>query len=677
LGDTRDDESKNCFALIQEHITRLIIGSRFPARTQSKRANRVLRQNRKMCGIAGYIAPKQSGIAALGTRKMVDALARRGPDSAGLAEWPGAALGHRRLAIIDLSPAGHQPMLSDDGAIGLVFNGCIYNFLELREELESKGHHFRSRCDTEVLLRGYQEWGIDSMAQRLRGMFALAIWDEPRRKLTLVRDRLGVKPLAYCVRNGEIAFASTVGALRSAGFGGAIDPRSVLEFLEYGYVTDERSIYAGIHKLPPAAILEWQADRIEQRTYWTLPECDESGRVSFGEAVEETERLLVEAVRLRLTSDVPLGALLSGGIDSALICWAMTKLNANVKAFTVGSPGDDSDESADASETARILGIPHEIVTLPKDRPVLLDEMVEAYSEPFGSQSAQGMLMVSRAVKPMATVLLTGDGGDEVYLGYPFLKNAWMAQKLARRLPPAAAGLWNRIRPLAPELGAARRVRNFFDYATGGLARHIRAHDGLPYLERRSMLGERFEGIRLAQRQMEPSAESARRLLFDVFAYHRKMHFLSEFMPKVDGATMHYAVEARSPLLDQKIWEFAATLAPEVRFHGGMLKAVLREIVRRRVSRRVASRKKQGFTVPVDRQLTNRSSREFDCLRSGSRLEEEGWVPRGKLEAAIGEVAGKNSVPPALWHLLVLEHWLRRNRAASESSPAPGEIVRV
>ena len=189
---------------------------------------------------------------------MVQALVRRGPDSEGVAKWPNAVLGHRRLAILDLSAAGHQPMLSDDGQIGLVFNGCIYNFLELRRALEQRGHRFHSRCDTEVLLRGYEEWGIDALAGRLRGMFAFGIWDQRRRTLTLVRDHLGVKPLIYCERNGEIGFASTVRALRAAGFGGEINPDAIVDLLELGWVRDDRAIAIGIRKLPPATILEWR-----------------------------------------------------------------------------------------------------------------------------------------------------------------------------------------------------------------------------------------------------------------------------------------------------------------------------------------------------------------------------------------------------------------------------------
>ena len=611
-----------------------------------------------MCGIAGCVAPSRPETAAEITRTMTKALARRGPDSEGFYSWHDVHFGHRRLAIIDLSEAGRQPMVNDAGDIGIVFNGCIYNFQELRGELEAAGQRFRSHCDTEVLVRGYHEWGIDRMMPKLRGMFAFAIWDERNKRLTMARDRLGVKPLVYAVTGQGIAFASTVGALRQAGFGGDIDPAAVLEFLEYGFVTDESCIYTDLRKLPPATVLEWQDGRVEVRTYWTLPECDESGKVSFEEAVEETERLLIEAVKLRLVADVPIGALLSGGVDSTLICWAMAKLNANIRAFTVGAPGDGSDESGEAAETARILGIPHEVVTPPRERPVLLEEMTAAYSEPFASQSAQGMLLVSRAVKPLATVLLTGDGGDDVYLGYPFFMNAWRAQKLARRLPAAAGGAWRAIRPLTPSKGIAKRARNFLNYATEGLGAHARAHDGLPYLEEQGILGERFAGAGLAQRQIAPSADSGKRLLFDVFAYHRKMHFLSEFMPKVDGGTMYYGVEARSPLLDHKIWEFAAALRPEIRFHGGTLKAVLREIVRRRVSPAVARRQKQGFTVPVDRHLTEGSG-ELASLAGGSYLEKEGWVRRGSLKQSIDEAGLIRSVSPQLWHLLILENWMR------------------
>jgi len=610
-----------------------------------------------MCGIAGYVTDGRTETVGATVKAMIDTLSRRGPDSEGISAWPGAVLGHRRLAILDLSDAGHQPMLSDDGRVGLVFNGCIYNFLDLRNDLEKRGHRFQSHCDTEVLLHGYLEWGVDDLVPRLHGMFAFAVWDDRRRALTLVRDRLGVKPLAYCVRDGEIAFASTVAALRAARFGGGIDPQAVLEFLEFGYVIDPRAIYEGIVKLPPATIMEWTDGQIRQRQYWELPPIDESARITFGEAVEETERLLLEAVRLRLTSDVPIGVLLSGGIDSALVCWALQKLNANIKAFTVSAPDDPSDEGAAAARTAQTLGIEHAIVPMPNTS-FSLDQMTEAFSEPFSCFSAQAMLWVAQSVKQAATVLLTGDGGDDVFLGYPFFANAWLAQRIGRALPGVAYSAWGVARRIIPRHGPAGRLRNVLDYATGGIGAHIRAHNGLPYFERRAILGDRLSGRRLPLRQIEATPEAGRRLLRDVFNYHREIHFTSEFMPKVDGSTMYYAIEARAPFQDQKIWEFAAALPPEVRFHGGALKAVLREIVRRHLGPEIASRGKQGFTVPGERWLADRWSGMLDRLRAETLLERQGWVRRGALDAPLREALTRRWIPVQLWHLLVLEHWL-------------------
>ncbi|MFY9724699.1 MAG: asparagine synthase (glutamine-hydrolyzing) [Bryobacteraceae bacterium] len=619
-----------------------------------------------MCGIAGYASMVCPQATEPAVRAMVRALARRGPDSEGVEHWDCATLGHRRLAILDLSEAGSQPMLSDDRQVGVVFNGCIYNFRELRRELESRGNRFRSDCDTEVLLHGYREWGIDALVSRLRGMFAFAVWDNPRRVLTLARDRLGVKPLVFCTRQGEIAFASTITALRSADLGGGIDPQAVLEFLEFGYVTEARAIFEGIEKLAPAMIAEWRDGRLECRQYWSLPETGGSAPMVFDAAVEQTEQLILEAVKLRLISDVPLGALLSGGVDSTLVCWALRQLNANVKAFTVRAPGSDSDESAAAAETAHRLGISHEIVDMP-DTDFSLDELTDAYSEPFSCQSALAMLWVSRSVKRLATVLLTGDGGDDVFFGYSFLRHAWMAQRIARRLPAVAAAVWNQAGFVIPDYGRLRSAKNFLGYATGGLGPFLRAHDGLPYYWSHGILGESLAGVELAQRQIPPSLESARRLLWEVFSDHRARHFVSEFMVKVDGGTMHYALEARAPFLDQKIWEFAAALPPQVRFHDGKLKAVLREIVRRRVGPDVAFREKQGFTVPVERWLAERWSGMLDRLRQGTALERDGWVCRGSLEEPLRDALRRRWIPVQLWRLLVLDHWLEKNRVrASE-----------
>jgi asparagine synthase (glutamine-hydrolysing) len=629
-----------------------------------------------MCGIAGFIGSEDALAIERYTRIMVAALSRRGPDGEGLETWPGVALGHRRLAILDLSDAGRQPMISADGSIGLVFNGCIYNFQDLRTELEQRGCAFRSQCDTEVLLHGYREWGIDKLAKRIRGMYAFAIWDQSRRTLTLVRDRLGVKPLVYVERKRGIAFASTIDALRAAELTSEVSPKAVLEFLEYGFVTEDSAIFDNVRKLPPATILEWHNGVVSERTYWELPE-PRSGGISFDEAVEETERLLVESVRLRLYSDVPIGALLSGGIDSALICWAMAKSNANVKAFTMAAPGDVDDETNAASATARIIGVPHEIVSLPHTAPLQMDEMVEAYSEPFASHSAQGMLVLSSTAKRSATVLLTGDGADDVFLGYPFMRNAWRAHRLAQHLPASAAWAWQAVRPAIPNAGVFRQFRNLMDYSTGGIGPYARVHNGLPWYQQRSLLGERLAGRQIQQRTMKASHTAARRLFPDLLDFHRRMHFTSEFMQKVDGATMYHAIEARSPFLDQRIWEFAASLPFDVRFHNGDLKAILREIVRRRVGSEVAARKKQGFTVPMERWLVERWSGTLKGLSAGTLLEREGWIEPGRLDQAVEGALNRSWAPVQLWYLLMLERWLQRNARSSEFSFAAAEESRT
>lgn len=615
-----------------------------------------------MCGIAGYISSSSTADELIvAVRAMTSSLSRRGPDSEGLESWPGAALGHRRLAILDLSPAGHQPMLSEDGRTGVVFNGCIYNFIELREELRSLGCRFRSNCDTEVLVHGYERWGIDRMVSKLRGMFAFGIWDDRRRRLTLVRDRLGVKPLVYAAGNRSIAFASTVSALRHSDLVTDINPEAVLEYFEFGWVSDGQTIYEGARKLSAATILEWQDGQIEERCYWTLPEPG-THRRSFNDAVEEAESLLLEAARLRLISDVPVGTLLSEGIDSALVCWAMSKVGGHVRSFTVGTPGDAADESAGAQETARLLGIPHEIIRVERSDSSAsdLDNLTLAYGEPFACSSALGMLRVCHAVKDRVTVLLTGDGGDDVFLGYPHHRMLWMSEKVAQWLPGGINPAWQKLRPLALR-SSLRRPWRMIDYASGGLGAVTAANNGLPWFDSGDYLGERLRGLSLSHRTLPRTTESGRRVFRDFLKYEWNTRFVAEYMTKVDGGAMHYAVEARSPLLDQRMWEFAAGLPFSVRLHGGELKAVLREIVRRRIGRSVATRRKRGFTIPVERWMLTKWRREIEETASESVIERNGWLRRGSIQSAVTHAAECGTAPVQLWFILVLERWMRQN----------------
>jgi asparagine synthase (glutamine-hydrolysing) len=632
-----------------------------------------------MCGIAGLVGEHDGRAGRAAVEKMVGALERRGPDGEGVEAWDGAVLGHRRLAIFDLSEAGRQPMTSGDGTVSVVFNGAVYNFLALRAELEARGRRFHSQTDTEVLVEGYREWGIDALVGRLRGMFAFGLWDDAARRLFLVRDRLGVKPLFYAARpDGTLAFASTARALRHAGFAGGLDEQAVAEFLEFGYVTDDRSIYEGVRKVAAATVVEWsERGGVSAREYWTPPSAEEpadsdESKVSFEEAVEETERLFLRAVEMRLHADVPVGALLSGGVDSSLVCWAVARLGGDVTAYTVGTPGDPWDESADARATAAELGIRHKVLDVSADDAPGVGELSAAYGEPFACASALGMLRVSRAVSPEATVLLTGDGGDDVFLGYPEHKHFLLAERLARATPGWAARAWLSARGGFPRVGPLRRAASFMNYAAGGLGAVACAHDGLPSYRRQGILGERLEGASVAQRRIEWSQQSARGLLTEFLKYDRRTRFVGEYLTKVDGATMYHALEARSPFLDQELWEFAAALPYAVRLRGGTLKAVLRELARRRVGERVAAGRKRGFSIPVQRWVAGRwRAAVADSLRD-SLVERHGWVRAGAALERLDEASRRGSAPNQLWYVYVLESWLRHEESeASNTTDAP------
>ena len=619
-----------------------------------------------MCGIAGLAGFGDREGARRRVRQMLSTLTRRGPDGEGLELWPSdsglaAVLGHRRLSIFDLSDAGRQPMLSPDSSIGIVFNGAIYNFRELRVELEAEGYKFKSHTDTEVLVHGYDAWGLDRLLQKIRGMFALALWDDRKRTLYLVRDRLGVKPLLYSCHNGQIAFASTARALRAGGFSDQIDDLAIADYLEFGFVTDARSIYRGVSKVAAATVVEWSDGKVRTREYWRPP-TPSATQPSFAEAVEETERLFVRAVERRLFADVPVGSLLSGGVDSSLVCWAIAHLGGDVTAFTVGTPGDPADETADAADTARRLGVRHQVLELSGDSEPNIDELVSAYGEPFACASALGMLRVSKAVRGSATVLLTGDGGDDVFLGYPEHRYFWLAQKLARSLPGFVANGWRDNRDKLPQVGSLKRLSSFLNYSTGGLGAVACAHDGLPSYERYGMLGERLAGVSVAQRSIEWSSESSRNLLAEFLEYDRDMRFVGEYMTKVDGATMFHSLEARSPFLDQDLWEFAAGLPFELRLHGGKLKSILRALAQQKLGERVSRGRKRGFTIPVQRWLVGRWRNALTELLETSILDREGWINSRATLDRLADAAEKGWAPNQLWYIFVLESWLRHEQ---------------
>jgi asparagine synthase (glutamine-hydrolysing) len=593
---------------------------------------------------------------------MAGELRRRGPDGGGLQQWSTAVLGHRRLAILDLSERGRQPMLSEDGSVGLVFNGAIYNFIELRQELAAHGFEFRSDSDTEVLLHGFRHWGIDELTRRLAGMFAFAIWDDRSRELFLVRDRLGVKPLVYAESGETLAFASTTRALRSAGLGSELDEQAVIDFLEWGVVPEERSIYRGLHKLPPATIAHWRDGRLETQCYWKPPVALPSGKVSFEEAVERTEALLLVAAKRRTRADVPIGSLLSGGVDSALVCWALREAGSDVNAYSFSAPGEPEDESADARLTAQELGIPLSVLESDSTHDDWSD-FVDAYAEPFACGSALGMLRLSRAAREAVTVLITGDGGDDVFLGYPQHRFLHTAQQLARHTPTSLAemGLALGMRP--PVSGPGHRARNYAGYVFGGLGAFLRVRPVARYFATHELLGSRLRGepLRPASQSVGIVPGSGRSVLDDYLEHARGHQFVAEYLSKVDGATMYFGLEARSPFLDHELWEYAAALPYSVRLQGNQLKAVLRAIASKRISPRVAAGRKRGFEVPVGSWLQGRWKPRTEELLADSLLSSEGWLEGGRLL----ELSRSGSIPELnLWYAVVLEAWLRREASA-------------
>lgn len=610
-----------------------------------------------MCGIAGYVSAQPDENLAGHVFRMTESLARRGPDGQGAKQWPQAALGHRRLAILDLSELGAQPMISDDGHIGLVFNGCIYNFNELRAELEAEGSRFRSSSsDTEVLLRGVEAWGVRRLVERMRGMFAFGVWNDREKRLWLVRDRLGVKPLLYCEKEGRIAFASTASALAAGGWGGSLNVTAVLDYFKLGFIPDDNCVYAGIKKLAPGSILEWSPAGSSISTYWTLPQTQAHLDLSFDEATAHVETLFLEAVRLRLHADVPMGVLLSAGVDSALVCWAASQFKPDLTAFTVSAPGDPEDETGGASETAKTLGVRHEVVSLPAKHDEILGELVDAYGEPFACSSALAMIQVARAIKPQATVLLTGDGGDDVFLGYPFFLNFYLSQRVAQMTPKAALRLWPKIRP-AFRGAALQRFRHFADYTAGGLDSILSVRDGLRGFQERGLLGPRFEGL-VRNTQPDFTDPYGRQVLDDVIGYAQSTWFTGEFLTKVDGGAMYHALEARSPLLDDQLWEFAAALPYSLRLRKMKPKAILRDLVGRRVGPNVAQRKKQGFSIPVERWLAGIWKDAIRSMADNSILERDGWVDGTALRNEIKATLATGSASSQMWRLLVLEKWL-------------------
>jgi asparagine synthase (glutamine-hydrolysing) len=556
-----------------------------------------------MCGIVGRVsaAPIPSGLPL---REMAAAVTHRGPDDEGVWLSGDGCVGfaHRRLSILDLSAAGHQPMASDDGNIHVVFNGEIYNFAELRAELASRGHSFRGGSDTEVLIAAYREWGEECI-QRIHGMFAIALWDSPRRRLFLARDRAGEKPLFYRHTEGVLSFASELKSLLAdPGASARLDPMAVNFYFAYGYVPREHCILRGYNKLPPGhcATYHPDADRLDVRPYWNLPERASEGG-SLDEYVVQLAQYLRSSVARQLVADVPVAVLLSGGLDSSIVTALAAASTGTVRTFTVAFPGAGKfDESRHARIVARHFGTNHTELPMEPASVELLPLLARQYDEPLADSSIVPTFLVSRLVRRHATVALGGDGGDELFGGYDHYR--WVQrQEQLRRLLPAFAR--RAIGTGARALPTGFRGRNHLVGFAGDLGSSI-AHVNL-YFEK----GARRALLRpLADRlPLDGAPEALRATLASLGSTPLRAATIADFLTylpdgilvKVDRASMLTSLEMRAPFLDHHVIEFAFRLPDRFRATSRSSKVLLRALGARLLPPELDLRRKQGFSPPL------------------------------------------------------------------------------
>jgi asparagine synthase (glutamine-hydrolysing) len=612
-----------------------------------------------MCGIAGFIGRTSSPDPGAELRAMCDAIGHRGPDEAGSLVRPelGLTLGMRRLSIIDLD-GGSQPVANEDGTVQVVFNGEIYNYRELRRDLERRGHRFVTHSDTEVLVHLYEERGV-ALVDELRGMFAFALWDSRQERLLIARDRLGIKPLYYwAAPDGALAFASELKSLLPLpGFPREIDAAAVADYLSLGYVPEPCSIYRGVRKLMPGHRLVWQAGHTgEPARYWNALD-RQPILISEQEAATEIRRLLSEAVRYRLIADVPLGAFLSGGIDSSAVVAEMARqMDRPVRTFSIGFEEAEFNEAPHAAAVARALGTEHTELIVRPDADALFEQIVLGFDEPFADSSAIPMLLVSRLAAEQVKVVLSGDGGDELFGGYtryrdylsrgPVLPGAARALlgALARRLPHGALG---RNRLLEYSRSARGRYAGMVAHplfpAEGGVAREHVARAGHPLdalLERWFELAGGHEG------PLQPAH-------VDLLSY-----LPGDILTKVDRMSMAASIEARVPLLDHYMVEFAVTLPAHLKLRDGTGKWIFRQAIRGLVPDFVFEKRKQGFGVPLKPWLRGPLRHRIERLiEPGAALHE--WVePRAVGRVIREHQSGRRDHSAMLWKLIVLTLWL-------------------
>jgi asparagine synthase (glutamine-hydrolysing) len=644
-----------------------------------------------MCGFAGLLTAAGYGADDLRAHaeRMIGPITHRGPDDSGTwtDEQAGVALGFRRLAIIDLSPHGRQPMTSASGRFVMVFNGEVYNFRELRHDLERRGCRFRGHSDTEVILAAFEEWGIRDSIGRLIGMFAIAVWDADRRELSLVRDRLGKKPLYVYREPGLVTFGSELKALVAGpSFDRTIDRAALASYLRYLYVPAPRSIFERAIKLPPAHILtlaDPAAPLPSAEPYWSLRDVAREGlarplEVPEAYAINELDGLLADAVQRRMYSDVPLGALLSGGVDSSTVVALMQEASARpVKTYTIGFVEEEFDEATHAARVARHLGTDHtELLLTGGDAQAMIPRLPEIFDEPFGDPSELPTLLVSQLARRHVTVALSGDGGDELFGGYNRYVYGTRVLPRVTRVPAAvrqlvAAGLgcvsetaWNRLSGLGgvvPGLPATR-VGERIDK----LGRLMNAASEAEMY--RSLLSAWHDPDALVANGGAAEDENARilegcdppHLLDRMMLADQTTYLPDDLLAKLDRASMAASLEVRAPLLDHRVVEFAWRLPRSLKLRDAVGKWALRQVLYRRVPRELIERPKMGFSVPIARWLRGPLRRWAEPLLASDALAAAGLDPAPVGRAWSDLQAGRRHGGSALWAVLMFQAWRER-----------------
>jgi asparagine synthase (glutamine-hydrolysing) len=632
-----------------------------------------------MCGIAGtFLFDSGARADARALRAMTGVLAHRGPDADGFHVDGPVGLGHRRLSIIDLS-TGDQPLSNEDGTVWTIFNGEIYNFRDLRAELEACGHRFRTATDTEVIVHGYEEWGVD-VVQRFRGMFAFALWDARARRMLLARDRLGIKPLYYSTLDGRgLAFGSEIKAvLEHPGVSREWRFDALDAYLALQYVPTPLTIFSDVRKLPPAHRLVAEDGQVRIERYWSLEFGAPSVFRREDEYLEQLDSLLHEAVRLRLISDVPLGAFLSGGVDSSAVVAAMVDTSdAPVVTTSVGFREETFSEVRYAERVARHLGCEHHTRTVEPNVADLLPRLAWHLDEPFADASAVPTYYVSKVARERVTVALSGDGGDELWAGYARHRVERLESQVRRwlgRTGAEAASVVGRLLPLRvkgarslrhlgmppAEACAQKHVYGLFEHGvrdrlyTPEFAAMVHAHDPL-------------SAFRRVYDECSSPDPVERALFVDVQTY-----LLDDILTKVDRMSMAVSLEARVPLLDHKLVEFAATVPVGMKLRGGRTKHLLRRFLEGRVPHDIQARPKHGFEAPTGEWLRGPLAPMAADLLLGPTGRSRGIFSASAVARLWSEhQSGRRDHRHRLWSLLMLELWFR------EFADRPARVART